>query len=179
MSNAKNAKITFDLENKILHTLSAAEEIMDLLKNDDLIDILDDSKKVTGEIEEQRKISEVAEKKIDETRESFRRVAFRASLLFFCIVDLSTIDPMYQYSLQWFQRLFTSGCRQSTPEPDSEKRVEILNEYFTLQLYRNVCRSLFEAHKLLFSFMLCTKILFGSNSIDLTEWRFFLAGPSG
>jgi hypothetical protein len=50
LSNAKNAKITFELENKILHSLSAAEEIMDLLKNDDLIDILDDSKKVGAEI---------------------------------------------------------------------------------------------------------------------------------
>lgn len=179
MSNAKNAKITFDLENKILHTLSSAEEIMDLLKDDVLIDILDDSKRVTTEIEEQKKISEVAEKKIDETRETFRRVAFRASLLFFCIVDLSSIDPMYQYSLQWFQRLFTAGVKQSVPNPDPEKRVVNLNEFFTLALYRNVCRSLFEAHKLLFSFMLCTKILFGANSIDMSEWRFFLAGPSG
>lgn len=93
--------------------MSSAEEIMDLLKNDDLIDILDDSKKVGAEIAEQKKISEVAEKQIDETRETFRRVAFRASLLFFCIVDLSSIDPMYQYSLQWFQRLFSSAVKQS------------------------------------------------------------------
>jgi len=42
-----------------------------------------------------------------------------------------------------------------------------------------VCRSLFEKHKLLFSFMLCTKILFGANDIDPQEWRYFLAGPSG
>ena len=42
-----------------------------------------------------------------------------------------------------------------------------------------MCRSLFEKHKLLFSFLLTTKILFGSNLIDLNEWRFFLAGPSG
>lgn len=99
LSNAKNAKITFDLENKILHTLSAAEKIMDLLEDDNLIDILDESKKVTTEIEEQSKISAEAEKVIDETRERFRTVAFRASLLFFCIVDLASIDPMYQYSL--------------------------------------------------------------------------------
>jgi hypothetical protein len=42
------------------------------------------------------------EKEIDSTRESFRPVAYRASLLFFCIFDLALIDPMYQYSLQWF-----------------------------------------------------------------------------
>lgn len=27
--------------------------------------------------------------------------------------------------------------------------------------------------------MLCTKILFGNNEINMEEWRFFLAGPSG
>ena len=54
-----------------------------------------------------------------------------------------------------------------------------MNNYFTLSLYRNVCRSLFERHKLLFSFLLCTKIMFGDAKIDMQEWRFFLAGPSG
>jgi dynein heavy chain len=98
-SNAKNAKITYDLENQILHALSAADEIMDLLRDDALIDILADSKKVSTEIEEQNKISEVAEKQIDETRENFRTVAFRASILFFCISDLASIEAMYQYSL--------------------------------------------------------------------------------
>lgn len=52
-SNAKNAKITYELENKILFALSAAEDIMDLLKDDNLINILADSKKVSSEIEEQ------------------------------------------------------------------------------------------------------------------------------
>jgi len=112
-SNAKNAKITYDLENKILFCLSDAKEIMDLLSDDVLIDILDDSKRVSAEIEEQKKISDVAEKQIDETRENFRTVAYRASLLYFCITDLDKIDPMYQYSLQWFQRLFASGCKNS------------------------------------------------------------------
>jgi hypothetical protein len=41
------------LENKILHALSAAEDIMSLLKDDNLINILADSKKVSSEIEEQ------------------------------------------------------------------------------------------------------------------------------
>jgi len=178
-SNAKNAKITYDLENKILHSLSEAEQIMDLLSNDDLINILAESKRVSTEIEEQQKISAVAEKQIEETRGAFRVVAFRASVLFFCINDLNQIDPMYQYSLQWFQRLFAAGVKNSEPSEDQEERTKILNQYFTLSLYQNVCRSLFERHKLLFSFLLCTKILFGDDKIDMAEWRFFLAGPSG
>jgi dynein heavy chain len=178
-SNAANAKITFDLETKILMSLDAAEQIMDLLSNDNLIDILADSKKVSTEIEEQSLISAEAEKQIDATRESFRVVAYRASLLYFCITDLDTIDPMYQYSLQWFQRLFAASVKNSEPNAEVAGRIKSLNDYFTLSLYQNVCRSLFERHKLLFSFLLCVKIMMGSNEINIEEWRFFLAGVSG
>lgn len=61
----------------------------------------------------------------------------------------------------------------------AEERIEILNNHFTLSLYENICRSLFEKHKLLFSLVLCVKILFGDNKMDPDEWRFFLAGATG
>jgi dynein heavy chain len=38
---------------------------------------------------------------------------------------------------------------------------------------------LFEKHKLIFSFILTTKILFGNKLMREDEFRFFLAGPSG
>ncbi len=38
----------------------------------------------------------MTEMQIDETRELYRPVALRASLLFFCISDLALVDPMYQ-----------------------------------------------------------------------------------
>ena len=48
-----------------------------------------------------------------------------------------------------------------------------------MSLYENVCRSLFEAHKLLFSFKMTINILIGRDEMDLSELRFLLAGPSG
>jgi len=42
--NAKSAQIMYDLEDKILATLSEAKEVMELLETDNLIDILADSK---------------------------------------------------------------------------------------------------------------------------------------
>ena len=77
------------------------------------------------------KESEITEKEIDTTRESFRPVAYRASLLFFCIVDLSIVDPMYQYSLQWFQNLFSNAVTNSMPSNEVNERILNLNNYFT------------------------------------------------
>jgi len=71
--------------------------------------ILDEAKKTSDEIKVRLIESEATEKEIDVTRELFRPVANRASLLFFAIVDLAVIDPMYQYSLQWFANLFGSS----------------------------------------------------------------------
>jgi len=57
-------------------------------------------------------------------------------------------------------------------------RGRLLNDYFTYSLYVNVCRSLFERHKLLLSLMLVVKTLQHAGSIDAKEWRFLLAGPT-
>lgn len=108
---------------------------MDLLKDDNLIDILANSKLVSAKIEEENKISAEAEKIIDQTREDFRVVAFRSSILYFCITDLDKIDPMYQYSLQWFARLFANGVKNSIPDDDRNTRIKNINNYFTLSLY--------------------------------------------
>lgn len=58
------------------------------------------------------------------------------------------------------------------------ERGQLLSDYFTYSMYVNVCRSLFERHKLLLSFMLAVKTLQHAGSIDPKEWRFLLAGPT-
>jgi len=178
--NAQGARDLLKIEEQILEGLTKNKEIAAILDTDDLIIILDNSKVTSDDINVRLKESAIAEKEIDETREKYREVAFRAQILFFTIVDLAVIDPMYQYSLQWFASLF-AGSIDNSPGKNQEPAVRIkgLNDHFTLNLYDNVCRSLFEAHKLLFSFKMTVNILNGVDMMDAAELRFFLAGPSG
>lgn len=57
--------------------------------------------------------AEVTEKEIDETRERYRPVAYRGAIMYFCIRDFNVVDPMYQYSLQWFTNLFVQASDAS------------------------------------------------------------------
>jgi dynein heavy chain len=50
---------------------------------------------------------------IEKTRNSYKSVSIRGSILFFVIKDLSIIDPMYQYSLQYVKRLFNQAMQNS------------------------------------------------------------------
>ncbi|GAX80571.1 hypothetical protein CEUSTIGMA_g8008.t1 [Chlamydomonas eustigma] len=176
VSNAKMKKELKDIEDKILFMLSNSQG--NILDDEELINTLAQSKVTSNEISEKVAEAEITERKIDETRELYRPVALRASLLFFCISDLALVDPMYQYSLTWFINLFIRGIEEAPKAPDITERGHKLNEHFTYSLYVNICRSLFERHKLMFSLLLTIKVLQNGGHIDAKEWRFMLAGPT-
>lgn len=48
-------------------------------------------------------------------------------------------------------------------------RIENINNYVTFSLYSNVCRSLFEKHKLMFAFLVCVRILMNDGQIDMVS----------
>jgi dynein heavy chain len=175
-NNAAMMKTLKEIEDTILRLLAADG---DILESKELIDTLDYSKKTSAVINKAMEEAKVTEVEIDEVRKSYRDYAFRASLLFFCVVEMQVIDPMYQFSLQWFQQLASMGIDNAPQGETPEVRLDNLITYFTYSIYQSICRGLFEKHKLLFSFSLTLKILSGMGKLDMQELRFLLAGPTG
>ncbi|CAJ1990204.1 dynein heavy chain [Leishmania donovani] len=191
-SNAeKNCELK-DLQANILVLLEQAEG--DILEQEELIITLEKSKAKSIEINEELGKAKAMETVIDETRNKYRPHAERGSLLFFCASQLAIVDPMYQFSLQWFMNLFLNAvdnaaqvpAAKEVAEDDSgsvedavEVRVHNLMDYFTYSFYSNVCRSLFEKHKLTFSFYLCASLVQHSGAMVDAEYRFLLTGPTG
>jgi dynein heavy chain len=164
------------LEDQILKLLS--ESAGEILEDDVVVNAVTEATEVGKDVKKKMAESEQTEKEIDDTRETFRPVAFRAQTLFFCVTELAKIDPMYQFSLQWFQLLFVTGIGQTPESDDPKHRLELLSATFTALLYNTVCTGLFEKDKSLFSFALCTRILDSEKKLNNTEFRFLMTGPT-
>uniref|UniRef100_A0A8C0VX99 Dynein axonemal heavy chain 1 n=1 Tax=Cyanistes caeruleus TaxID=156563 RepID=A0A8C0VX99_CYACU len=174
VSNAQMRQELKEIEDQILYRLSTSEgnPVDDL----ELIKVLEASKLKAGEIQAKVVVAEQTEKDINITRMQYVPVAVRSQILYFCVSDLSNVDPMYQYSLEWFLNIFLLGIRNSEKSEVLTERVENINNYITFSLYCNVCRSLFEKHKLMFAFLVSAVIHDQMVSGSQDEWRYLLSG---
>lgn len=91
-------------------------------------------------IQNRVKEAEETERSINAARESYRPAATRGSILYFVIADLASINPMYQFSLAYFIRMFSHCIDNSAKNEDVTTRLETLSEYVTLFVYKNVSR---------------------------------------
>lgn len=171
---AKNKTLLKDAEDKILETLSSSKG--DILENEEAIQILDDSKHLSTDINAKQAASKETEIKLESFREKYHPVASHSSVLYYSITDLPNIDPMYQFSLNWYINLYMYSIENANKSKVLMRRLKFLMDTITRNLYNNVCRSLFEKDKLLFSFILTTKIMIATNQITMPQLMFLLTG---
>ncbi|XP_053995911.1 dynein axonemal heavy chain 7-like isoform X3 [Hylaeus anthracinus] len=177
VQGAANKKLLQETEDKILEILSISEG--NILEDEEAIQMLTSSKNLSDDIQTKQTAAEQTEASIDAARLQYTPIAVYSTVLFFTIAMLAHVDPMYQYSLPWFVNLFELAIDNTEPAETVEQRLSDLVNYFTYSLYANVCRSLFEKDKLLFSLLLAINLLKQQGNISLSHWMFLLTGGIG
>lgn len=90
-----------------------SESKVNLLEDVALIDTLQSSKETSDEVKQALEQAEITMKKVNDARENYRSCGRQASILFFVLNDLNKIDPMYQFSLDWYKALFMRSIEES------------------------------------------------------------------
>lgn len=171
---ARNRRTLIDLDNEILRLLN--ESRGSLLDDDKLFTTLQKSRLTSAMVKESLSTAEVTEIEIDAARQEYKPASTRAAILFFVLMDMSKIDPMYVFSLAAYILLFTQSIERSPRNQLVSERIHNIDEYHTYSVYKNTCRGLFEIHKLLFSIHMTAKILANSGKLVEEEYDFILKG---
>ncbi|XP_071441952.1 dynein axonemal heavy chain 7 [Hetaerina americana] len=177
LQGAENKRQLKSLEDTILQVLSTSTG--NILEDETAVAALSSSKSLADDIKEKQATSEETERSIDAARLAYAPLALRVAALFFCVTSLSSVDPMYQYSLVWYVGLFKATIDNTERVDDLQKRLSDLDGNFMYFLYANICRSLFEKDKLLFSLLLSLTLMREKGEVNNDEWMFLLTGGVG
>jgi len=174
LSLSDDKKTLKQLEETILKLLS--ESSGNILDDEVLINTLAESKETSTAVNLRVKEAEVTAKDIEAACAEYTQVATFGSILYFVIADLANINPMYQFSLSYFVRLFNKYIDMAEKSDDIVVRMSYLENSITSNVFVNVCRGLFEDDKLTFSFLITASFQRYFHEINPDEWSLLLRG---
>ncbi|XP_035785030.1 dynein heavy chain 8, axonemal-like [Anopheles albimanus] len=163
-----------ELEANLLHKLSTTQG--SLVDDVTVIGVLNTSKTTSIEVREKLAVARETEIKINRAREEFRPVAGRGSVLYFLICSMTMVDSMYQTSLVQFLERFDLSMVRSDRHPVPARRIANIIDYLTYDIFRYVCRGLYEVHKFLFVLLMALNIDLDRGAITHGEFQTFVKG---
>ncbi|KAL4716928.1 hypothetical protein ACJJTC_012739, partial [Scirpophaga incertulas] len=163
------------LEDDLLSRLSSAGE--NILGDTALVENLETTKKTAADIEKKVAEAKITSVQIDQAREFYRPAAARASLLYFILNDLNTINPIYQFSLKAFSVVFQKAISKAEPAEEVSLRIKNLIDCISYSVFQYTSRGLFECDKLIFASQMTFQVLLMSEEISPADLDFFLRFP--
>ena len=162
-----------EIENDILTTLKNAEG--NILDNEDAINTLKRSNILSVNIKERQKISAQNEIQNEEARKVYRKLAYHGMVLFFCCQSLTKVNPIYEYSLAWFIKMYQRSIELADKSTFVEQRIDHISDQANLIIYTNVCRGLYEKDKLIYALLLAIALLRKDKKINEKQLLFFVS----
>ncbi|KAG6801134.1 dynein heavy chain 10, axonemal [Apis mellifera caucasica] len=171
---SENKNLLQQLEDSLL--LEIATNKGNMLDNIELIETLENTKASAEDVMRKLYLAEVTAIDVNKLRDGYRSVAQRGAILFFVLADMATVNSMYQYSLISYVEVFIYSLRKALPDPTLQRRLQNIIPMLTKNVYDYGCTGIFEKHKLLFSFQICTKLEQSVNNVSQQQLEFFIKG---
>ena len=115
-------------------------------------------------------------KKIQEVSSVYKPAADRVKQFFFLSMDLKKLNLMYVFTHEWFLSIFVEKVKD-LHRTEAKNKCEWIKNEFTRHFFEQVCLTLYEKDKLLFSFLISYKILEIECEFDMRLIEFFIKGP--
>ncbi|CAL6054637.1 Dynein_heavy chain [Hexamita inflata] len=150
-----------------------------IVENYELIETLKTTKANVTKVQNLLKSLAITSKEIESIRSQYNLVAIRGRVCYFTMASLAQINNMYQYSLQAYMEIFMKSLQDAAMDTNVDVRITNIILQLTNNVYDYVCTSLFEKHKLMFSFLLATRIVqaeYPKNTLPTQELDFFVKG---
>ena len=168
----KNKKDLKKLDELLLLKLTTTKK--SLIEDTELIEILNNTKTQSKEMTIKLADADIKTSEINERRSTFKPVAVRGSVLYFCIIEIAQVNWMYNSSLNQFLDLYNYSIDNAPKSALPQKDVENITRDLTYNIYRYVNRGLFTKDKITFLLMLCFKIMITGKLITPGDISLFL-----
>lgn len=147
-----------------------------LVDDESVLYTLNITKDTVSDVSEKLDVAGKTQASINEMRENYRSIATRGSVLYFLIVEMGMVNPMYQNSLQQFLEQFDLSLANSTVSTSLDRRIKYITEYLTYTIFKYKCRGLYEVHKTLFTILLALKVDMDLGKITRNQFEYFIKG---
>nr|CCA14061.1 PREDICTED: similar to hCG1811879 putative [Albugo laibachii Nc14] len=174
MEMSENTQLIVELEDTLLRELSSSTG--NVLDNQELIDLLDETKNKATEIGSKLHLSSSTKDEITKARAVYTPVASRGSVMYFSMSALSSLMKMYEISLSSFLVVFNTSLNHAKRDTVMSKRLRHMIQSVTELTYEYTCTGIFERHKLIFAFQMTCMILQEAGNLERSELEFFLKG---